>query len=149
MAESVLKRLRGRGLLGLVGYLLLQALLDRPVSYRDFLSWADRLMSLNYPVELGQRAGRLVTQQRDQYQAEYEAIRSIAAKLGTSTVETLRKWVGQAEIGGDERPGTLAPESAELRRLRAENKELRRANDILKAASAFFAAELDRPTPRS
>jgi transposase len=149
MAESVLKRLRGRGLLGLVAYLLLQALLDRPVSYRDFVSWTDRLISMQYPAELGQRAARLVMQQRDQYQAEYEAVRSIAAKLGTTTVETLRKWVGQAEIGEDERPGTLAPESAELRRLRAENEELRRVNEILKAASAFFAAELDRPTPRS
>jgi transposase len=106
-------------------------------------------MPKQYPAELRQRAVRLVAEQRDQYQTEYEAIRSIAAKLGISTAETLRKWVRQSEIDGGQRPGTTSAESAELRKLRAENKELRRANEILKAASAFFAAELDRPTPRS
>jgi transposase len=106
-------------------------------------------MPKQYPAELRQRAVRLVLEQRDQYQTEYEAIRSIAAKLGISTAETLRKWVRQAEIDGGQRPGTTSAESAELRKLRAENKELRRANEILKAASAFFAAELDRPSPRS
>lgn len=106
-------------------------------------------MPKQYPTELRQRAVRLVAEQRDQYQTEYEAIRSIATKLGISTPETLRKWVRQAEIDGGQRPGTTSQESAELRKLRAEVKELRRANEILKAASAFFAAELDRPTPRS
>jgi transposase len=106
-------------------------------------------MPKQYPAELRQRAVRLVAEQRDQYQSEYEAIRSIAAKLGISTPETLRKWVRQAEIDGGQRPGTTSQESAELRKLRAEVRELRRANEILKAASAFFAAELDRPTPRS
>jgi transposase len=106
-------------------------------------------MPKQYPSELRQRAVRLVTEQRDQYQTEYEAIRSVAAKLGISTAETLRKWVRQAEVDGGTRPGVTSAESAELRKLRAENKELRRANEILKAASAFFAAELDRPTPRS
>jgi transposase len=106
-------------------------------------------MPKQYPAELRQRAVRLVMEQRDQYQTEYEAIRSIAVKLGISTAETLRKWVRQTEIDGGQRPGTSSQESAELRKLRAENKELRRANEILKAASAFFAAELDRPTPRS
>jgi transposase len=106
-------------------------------------------MPKQYPTELRQRAVRLVAEQRDQYQSEYEAIRSIATKLGISTPETLRKWVRQAEIDSGRRPGTTSEESAELRKLRAEVKELRRANEILKAASAFFAAELDRPTPRS
>jgi transposase len=106
-------------------------------------------MPKQYPAELRQRAVRLVAEQRDQYQSEYEAIRSIAAKLGISTPETLRKWVRQAEIDSGRRPGTTSEESAELRKLRAEVKELRRANEILKAASAFVAAELDRPTPRS
>jgi transposase len=106
-------------------------------------------MPKQYPAELRQRAVRLVAEQRDQYQSEYEAIRSIAAKLGISTPETLRKWVRQAEIDSGRRPGTTSEESAELRKLRAEVKELRRANEILKAASAFFAAELDRPTTRS
>jgi transposase len=106
-------------------------------------------MPKQYPAELRQRAVRLVAEQRDQYQSEYEAIRSIAAKLGISTAETLRKWVRQAEIDSGRRPGVTSEESAELRKLRAEVRELRRANEILKAASAFFAAELDRPTPRS
>jgi transposase len=106
-------------------------------------------MPKQYPAELRQRAVRLVAEQRDQYQTEYEAIRSIATKLGITTPETLRKWVRQSEIDGGTRPGVTSQESIELRRLRAENKELRRANEILKAASAFFAAELDRPTPRS
>jgi transposase len=106
-------------------------------------------MPKQYPAELRQRAVRLVAEQRDQYQTEYEAIRSIAAKLGISTAETLRKWVRQSEIDSGRRPGTTSAESAELRKLRAENKELRRANEILRAASAFFAAELDRPIPRS
>jgi transposase len=106
-------------------------------------------MPKQYPTELRQRAVRLVAEQRDQYQSEYEAIRSIAVKLGISTPETLRKWVRQAEIDSGRRAGTTSEESAELRKLRAEVKELRRANEILKAASAFFAAELDRPTPRS
>lgn len=106
-------------------------------------------MPKQYPTELRQRAVRLVAEQRDQYQTEYEAIRSIATKLGITTPETLRKWVRQSEIDGGTRPGVTSQESIELRRLRAENKELRRANEILKAASAFFAAELDRPTPRS
>jgi transposase len=105
-------------------------------------------MPKQYPTELRQRAVRLVAEQRDQYQSEYEAIRSIAAKLGISTPETLRKWVRQTEIDSGRRSGTTSEESAELRKLRAEVKELRRANEILKAASAFFAAELDRPTPR-
>ena len=106
-------------------------------------------MPKQYPTELRQRAVRLVMQQRDQYQSEYEAITSIAAKLGITAPETLRKWVRQTEIDAGGRPGVSSEESAELRKLRAEVKELRRANEILKAASAFFAAELDRPTPRS
>jgi transposase len=106
-------------------------------------------MSKRYPIELRQRAVRLVMEQRDQYQSEFEAIRSIAAKLGVTTPETLRKWVRLAEIDAGHRPGVTSEESAELRKLRRELKELRRANEILRAASAFFAAELDRPTPRS
>lgn len=59
--------------------------------------------------------------------------------------ETLRKWVRQAEVDDGQRPGTTSEESAEMKRLRRENAELKRANAILKAASVFFAAELDRP----
>jgi transposase len=106
-------------------------------------------MPKQYPRELRERAVRLVAEHRDQYETEYAAIRSIAAKLGIATPESLRKWVRQAEVDAGQRPGVSSEESAEIRRLRAEVKELRRANEILKAASAFFAAELDRPLTRS
>jgi transposase len=86
---------------------------------------------------------------RGDYESEYAAIRSIAVKLGVATPETLRQWVRQAEVDSGQRPGVSSEESAEIRRLRAEVKELRRANEILRAASAFFAAELDRPLQRS
>jgi transposase len=60
----------------------------------------------------------------------------------------LRKWVRRAEVDGGSRPGITSEESAELKRLKRENAELRRANEILKAAAAFFGAELDRPQSR-
>jgi transposase len=65
--------------------------------------------------------------------------------LSIGTTETLRKWVRQAEVDDGARPGTTTEESAELKRLGRENAELRRANEILKAAVGFLAAELDRP----
>ena len=105
-------------------------------------------MPKQYPRDLRDRAVRLVVEQRGQYETEYEAIRSIAAKLGIGSAESLRKWVRQAEIDGGQRLGVSSEESAELRRLRRENAELRRANEILKAASAFFARELDPRFPR-
>ena len=71
---------------------------------------------------------------------------SVAAKLGIGTAETVRKWVRRAEVDAGARPGVTTQESVELRKLKAENRELRRANEILKAAAGFFAAELDRPT---
>jgi transposase len=106
-------------------------------------------MPKQYPRELRERAVRLVIDHRGDYESEYAAIRSIAAKLGIATAETLRQWVRQAEVDSGQRPGVSSEESAEIRRLRAEVKELRRANEILKAASAFFAAGLDRPLMRS
>lgn len=72
----------------------------------------------------------------------------VAEKVGVGTGETVRKWVRQAETDGGVRPGTASEESEELRRLKRENAELKRANEILKAASAFFAAEIDRPRTR-
>jgi transposase len=71
----------------------------------------------------------------------------VAEKLGP-TAETVRKWVRRAEIDGGLRPGRTSEETEELKRLRRENAELRRANDILKAASVFFGAELDRQSRR-
>ncbi|GAA2700067.1 transposase [Nonomuraea recticatena] len=98
-----------------------------------------------YPAELRKRAVRMVAEVRPDYPTEWAAINAVAAKLGIGTAETLRKWVRQAQIDEGTRPGATTDESAELKRLRRENAELRRANEILKAASAFFAAELDRP----
>lgn len=93
------------------------------------------------------RAVRLVTEARSGYRSEGAAIESVAGKIGVSA-ETLRTWVRQAQVDGGQRPGMTSEESAEVKRLRRENAELRRANEILKAAAAFFGAELDRPQPR-
>ena len=98
-----------------------------------------------YPPELRERAVRMVVESRAGYPSEYEAIRSIAGKLGITSPESLRKWVRQAEIDGGVRVGKSSEEIAEIRELMKEVAELRRANEILKRASAFFAAELDRP----
>jgi transposase len=87
----------------------------------------------------------MVAEVRPEYPSDWPAIVAVAHRLGIGSAETLRKWVRQAEVDGGSRPGVSTDESAELRKLRAEVKELRRANEILKAASSFFAAELDRP----
>ena len=102
-----------------------------------------------YPRELQDRAVRLVQESRGHHESEWAAMCSVAAKLGVTAPETVRKWVRRAEVDAGNRPGVTSEESAEVRRLRAEVRELRRANEILKTASAFFAAELDRPQPRS
>jgi transposase len=91
----------------------------------------------------------MVAEVTPNHDSQWAAINAVAQKLGVGTAETVRKWVRQAEVDAGHRPGTTREESAELKRLRRENAELRRANEILKAASAFFAAELDRPSPRS
>jgi transposase len=99
-----------------------------------------------YPAEVRERAVRLVVEHRGEYESEWAAICSIAQKCGM-TAETLRKWVRQTEIDGGRRPGVSSAEAQRIKELERENKELRRANEILKAASAFFARELD-PQPR-
>jgi transposase len=100
-----------------------------------------------YPRELRERAVRTVVESmaEGRYPSEFEAIRSIAGKLGIGSPETLRKWLRQSEVDGGTKPGKTTQEIAEIRELKRENAELRRANEILKSASAFFAAELDRP----
>ena len=105
--------------------------------------------SSNYPPELRERAVRMVAEVRPDYPSDWPAICAVAQKLGIGSAETLRKWVRRAEVDAGQRAGVSTEESAELRRLRRENAELRRANEILKAASAFFAAELDRPQTHS
>ncbi|ORB05175.1 hypothetical protein BST30_14335, partial [Mycobacterium mantenii] len=101
--------------------------------------------SRRYPPELRERAVRMVVEISDQHDSEWAAICEVARLLGVGTAETVRKWVRQAQINAGSRPGTTSEESAELKKLRREVAELRRANAILKTASAFFAAELDRP----
>jgi transposase len=101
--------------------------------------------SANYPPELRERAVRMVAEVRPDYTSDWPAICAVAAKLGVGSAETLRKWVRQAEVDAGQRPGISSEESAEIKQLKRENAELRRADEILKAASAFFAAELDRP----
>lgn len=92
------------------------------------------------------RAVALVFDSRESHESEWEAIKSAAAKVGTSA-ETVRRWVRQAEIDAGQRPGATSEEQREIERLRQENRELRRANEILKEASVFFARELD-PLPK-
>jgi transposase len=104
---------------------------------------------MNYPPEQRERAVRMVAEVKADYPSESAAIGAVAQKLGIGSTETLRKWIRQAEVDGGKRPGVTTEEAAEIRRLKRENAELRRANEILKAASVFFAAELDRPPLRS
>ena len=121
------------------------------------------------------RAVRMVAEVRSEHASEWAAIESVASnahrlhqrvrcrprkarsacirdrikdqvrKLGIGSAQTVHNWVRKAEVDAGTRPGTSSVESAEMRKLRSENRELRRANEILKLASAFFAAELDRP----
>jgi transposase len=97
-----------------------------------------------YAPELRERAVRMVLDHTHEYPSQWATIRSVAEKLGC-TVEALRRWVRQAERDEGRRPGLTTDERAELKRLQRENFELKRANEILKKASAYFAqAELDR-----
>jgi transposase len=100
-----------------------------------------------YPAEIRERAVRMVLEHQHEYGSQWEAICSVAEKLGP-TAETVRKWVRSQEINGGVRPGLTDDERARIRELEKENRELRRANEILKAASSFFARELDPRPPR-
>ena len=100
--------------------------------------------SNKFSPEVRERAVRMVQEHRGDYPSLWSAIESIAPKIGCS-VSTLHGWVQRKEIDAGQRPGLTTDERERLKQLERENKELRRANDILKAASAFFAqAELDR-----
>ena len=100
-----------------------------------------------YPGEMRERGVRMVFEHQGEYPSQWKAIESIAKKLGVNR-ETLRKWVRDAEIDGGQRPGVTSEERSRIKELERENRELRRANEILKAASAFFGAELDRQSWR-
>jgi transposase len=96
-----------------------------------------------YPVELRRRAVDLVGEVRGEYDTEWSAITAVARQLGVGSAETVRKWVRQAEVDSGRRSGTSTDEAAEVRRLKRKVAELERANEILKAASSYFAKELD------
>jgi transposase len=93
-----------------------------------------------------ERAVRLVQEYRGENPSEWAAITSIAVKLGVRT-EALRLWLRRAEVDQHQRPGVTTAERERIRELERENRELRRANEILKAASAFFARHLDPRVP--
>jgi len=100
-----------------------------------------------YPQELRERAVRMVFEHQDEHPSQWSAITSIASKFGVSS-EALRRWVRRAEVDGGSRPGLTTDERERLKFLERENRELRRANEILKSAAAFFGAELDRRPSR-
>ena len=100
-----------------------------------------------YPPEVRERAVRMVFDHQGEYPSQWKAIESISAKLGINH-ETLRMWVRRAEIDAGARPGLTTDERARIKELEKEVFELRRANEILKAASAFFARELDPRPPK-
>ena len=100
--------------------------------------------SPKFSPEVVERAVRMVFDSKDQYPSQWVAIESIAAKIGC-TCETLRKWVRRGERDSGVRPGTTSAEQQHIKELEREDRELRKTNEILKLASAYFAqAELDR-----
>ena len=101
-----------------------------------------------YSPEVRERAVRMVFEHQHEHDSQWAAIESISAKIGC-TAETLRRWVRQSEIDLGERGGISTSERERLKELERENQELKRANEILRTASAFFAqAELDRKLKR-
>ena len=103
--------------------------------------------SKNYSPEVRERAIRMVREHEGAHASQWAAIASIAAKIGC-TAETLRLWVRQAERDQGVRAGPTTDDRERIKALERENRELRRANEILKAAASFFGAELDRQSQR-
>jgi transposase len=100
--------------------------------------------SNKYSPEVRERSVRMVQEHRGEYPSLWTAMESIALKIGCAP-QTLLEWVKRAEVDAGTRPGTTTAEMQRIKELEREVKELRRANDILRTASAFFAqAELDR-----
>jgi transposase-like protein len=100
-----------------------------------------------YSPEVRERAVRMLVEHRGEYPSEWAAMTAISAKLGM-TPETLRIWVRRTEIDDGKRPGTTTEDQKKIKDLEREVKELKRANEILKDASIFFATELDGRTKR-
>jgi transposase len=100
-----------------------------------------------YPEELRERAVKMVSEIRERDGKGHGELARVGRQLGVHP-EALRGWVKQAEIDGGQRPGTTTGDKQRITELERENRELRRANEILKAASAYFARELDPRLPR-
>ncbi|OLZ65581.1 hypothetical protein AV521_31540 [Streptomyces sp. IMTB 2501] len=103
----------------------------------------------SYPPELHKRAVRMVAEVCGDYLTESAPIYAAMTKVGIGSRETLRKWVRQDQIDSGQCLGTTMEESAQIEAMKTEIAELRRANEILKAAASFFVAELDQPHTRS
>jgi transposase len=101
--------------------------------------------STRYPAELRERAVRVVFEHQDEYPSQWRAICAMGEKLGVYH-ESLRVWVRRVGVDEGRRPGVTSDERVRLKELERENRELRRANEILKSASVFFATELDDRT---
>ena len=99
-------------------------------------------MPKQYPKQQRDRAIRMVLDHLDEYDTPYLACKAIGPKVGVG-VESLRRWVAQAQVDAGDQPGSTSAEKARIRELERENRDLREANEILKAASVFFAGELD------
>ena len=100
-----------------------------------------------YSPDMRQRALRMLAEARPDHPNEASAIRHVAGMLGINP-ETLRVWQRRFEVDAGQAPGVTTDAAAEIKRLKRENAELRKANQILKEASVFFAKELDRPSSR-
>jgi transposase len=101
-----------------------------------------QVMPKKIDAELRARAVRLVLEHQQEYSSLTAAIEAVAKQLGVAR-ESVRRWVAQAQVDVGQRPGVTSQESDEVKRLKAENRRLREDNEILKAASVFFAGELD------
>lgn len=99
-------------------------------------------MPKQFPKQQRDRAVRMVLDHLDEYDTLYLACKAIAPKVGVS-VESLRRWASQAQVDAGDQPGSTSAEKARIKELERENRDLREANEILKAASVFFAGELD------
>ena len=100
-----------------------------------------------YPPEIRERAVRMVREALKESSRSHGVVTRVAGQLGLGS-ETLRKWVKQAEVDDGQRPGVTSEEHRRITELERENRELRRANEILKAAASFFARELDPRLPK-
>jgi len=100
-----------------------------------------QIMSKHYPVEQRERAVRMVLDHLDEYRSVYAACQVLVPKAGVGA-ESLRRWVLQAQVDGSQRPGVTSAEQQRMKDLEREVRDLKEANEILKAASIFFAREL-------